>query len=190
MVLAVFCYNANAQDSSTSGLEGVNFGVKAGVNFATIAGDETDDIKLKTAFHVGLVTEIPVSDSFSVQPELLYSAQGTKGDEGDDELKMDYINIPVMAKFYVDEGFSIEAGPQVGFLVSSELEIDGQTEDIKDEMSSIDFGLNFGLGYKLETGLCFGARYNLGLSNIWDFEGSDDFKNQNSVIQISVGYFF
>jgi len=42
----------------------------------------------------------------------------------------------------------------------------------------------------MDSGLNFGARYNLGLSNIWDFEGSDDFKNQNNVIQVSVGYMF
>lgn len=42
----------------------------------------------------------------------------------------------------------------------------------------------------MESGLNFAARYNLGFSNINSGEGSDEFKNQNSVIQISVGYFF
>ncbi|MBN4057948.1 PorT family protein [Olleya sp. AH-315-K02] len=186
LIIAVFAlvFNANAQETK--------FGVKAGVNFATIAGDETNDVKSKTAFHVGAVVEIPISDSFSVQPELIYSSQGAKGDDNnsDVELKLDYINLPIMAKFYVSEGFSLEAGPQVGFLMSSKIEESGESEDLKNETSGIDFGLNLGLGFKTETGLNFGARYNLGLSNIWDFEGSDNFKNQNSALQIFIGFTF
>ena len=56
-------------------------------------------------------------------------------------------------------------------------------------MSSIDFGLNFGLGYKLDSGLNFGARYNMGLSNINDTDDDDD-TIKNGVFQISLGYFF
>jgi hypothetical protein len=95
-----------------------------------------------------------------------------------------------MAKYYVAEGFSIEAGPQVGFLMSAKAKAEGEEEDLKDFVKGIDFGFNLGLGYKMESGLNFAARYNLGLSNINDGEGSDDFKNQNSVMQVSVGYMF
>jgi len=200
--------SVNAQD--------VNFGAKAGVNFATVTGDETDDFESKTGFHVGVVAEIMLSDKFSFQPELVYSSQGTKISESGTEdfggityqyeeeatRKLDYLNLPLMAKYYVSEGLSIEAGPQIGFLINSEAEYEysatyegtteseSETEDLKDYTSSIDFGFNFGLGYKLENGLNFGARYNLGLSNINDFEGSDDVKNQNAVFQVSVGFFF
>jgi len=157
---------------------------------ASISGDDTSDVKAKTSFHVGAIAEITISDVFSVQPEILYSAQGAKADEGDGELSLDYLNLPIMGKYYVGEGFSIEAGPQVGLLMSAELDDGDNSIDVKDETSGIDFGFNLGLGYKMDSGLNFGARYNLGLSNIWDFEGSDDFKNQNNVIQVSVGYMF
>ena len=190
--------NLNAQE--------VKFGAKAGVNFASISGDETDDLDGRTSFHFGAVAEIMISEKFSVQPELLYSAQGAKStyeDEFEKEevtIKLDYINIPIMAKYYVAEGFSIEAGPQIGFLMNSEAEYDytdkedsdfneSGTEDLKDQIKSIDFGFNLGLGYKMESGLNFGARYNLGLSDLWDID-TGGVKNQNSVIQISVGYFF
>ena len=189
-----------------------NFGVKAGVNLASITGDETDGIDSRTAFHIGVVAEFEISDKFSFQPELVYSSQGAKysisesGYSYESTSKLDYLNLPLMAKYYVAEGFSIEAGPQVGILLSAKDEWEGSfgglaesgTDDIKDEVSSIDFGLNLGLGYKMESGLNFAARYNLGLSNIWDipsdidpeFGIGGDSKNQNNVIQISVGYFF
>jgi hypothetical protein len=174
----------NAQD--------IAIGAKAGVNFASIGGDDTDDLDGRTAFHVGAAVEIPISDKFSVQPELLYSAQGaTTSEEGIDvDFNADYLNIPVMAKFYVGEGFSIEAGPQLGFLLSAKAKAGSEEEDLKDFVKSTDFGANLGLGYKLESGLHFGARYNLGISNINDGLDSEDFKNQNNVIQVSVGYFF
>ncbi|MGA1227075.1 MAG: porin family protein [Tamlana sp.] len=170
----------------------VKFGAKAGLNLASVSGDDTDDLDSRTSFHLGVVAEIAISDKFSLQPELLYSAQGAKESfEGIDiDLKLDYINLPIMAKFYVADGFSLELGPQVGFLMSAKAEGEGESEDIKDFVKGIDFGANFGVGYKMESGLNFGARYNLGFSNINDGEGSDEFKNQNSVIQISVGYFF
>jgi len=181
-----------------------NFGAKAGVNFAYISGDLTDDLDSRTSLHIGVMAEFEISDKFSFQPELLYSGQGAKYSESESgysyesTTKLDYLNIPLMAKYYVAEGFSLEAGPQVGFLLSAKDEwednFDGDTDsgsdDIKEDVSSIDFGLNFGVGYKLDSGLNFGARYNLGLSNLIDDTDELDFKWNNSVIQISVGYFF
>lgn len=183
--VAVFGFSSvNAQE--------VTFGAKAGLNLASISGDETDELDGRTSLHVGAVAEIAISDVFSVQPELLYSAQGAKyEEEGYEETwKLDYLNLPIMAKYYVAEGFSLEAGPQVGFLMSAKAKADGEEEDLKDFVKGIDFGANVGVGYKMESGLNFGARYNLGLSNVNDGEDADDFKNQNSVIQVSVGYFF
>lgn len=90
-----------------------------------------------------------------------------------------------MGKYYVTKGFSVEAGPQIGFLLSAKHE----KLNVKDSFNTFDFGVNFGLGYKLENGLNFGARYNLGLTDINNIDGSSS-KNKNGVIQISVGYFF
>jgi hypothetical protein len=192
IALALFVFNANAQEKPTKDSGAVSFGAKAGVNFATITGDETSGVDARTSFHVGGVVEIPVSDVFSVQPELLYSSQGAKYKEEDIdvELKLDYLNLPIMAKFYVGEGFSLEAGPQIGIMLSSKFEVEGISAEIDEATKDIDFGLNFGLGYKMATGLTLGARYNLGLTNFWDSEGSESVDNKNGVIQISIGYFF
>lgn len=174
----------------------VQFGAKAGVNFANLTGD-VEDSDMRTSFHLGAVAEIKINEKFSVQPELLYSSQGTTSKEKfegisfESTIKLDYIAVPIMAKYYVAQGLSLEAGPQIGFLVAAESEFsaggESETEDIKDELKSVDFGLNFGLGYKLDSGINFGARYNLGLSNIAD---DDDYELKNSVFQISVGYLF
>lgn len=172
----------------------VKFGPKAGINLASMSGQ--DDAEMKIGFHVGAVAEIKFSDTFSIQPELLYSAQGAKSKSSDDEkLNNDYINIPIMAKYYFVEGFSVEAGPQIGFLMKAEASNGDATVDMKDYYKSIDFGLGIGLAYDLPQGLFVNARYNIGLSKIGEDQTignitieADDVKN--SVIQIGVGYKF
>ena len=179
-----FCNIAVSQD--------INFGVKGGVNFASLTGD-TSGLETRTAFHFGIVAEVQISDKFAFQPELLYSSQGAKDSEFDEELKTTYLNIPLMAKYYVAENISIEAGPQIGLLLSAKTEIDGaDDEDIKFRFRDVDFGFNFGLGYKLDSGLNFGLRYNLGISNIVNEVEAfvTDNKINNSVFQISIGYLF
>jgi opacity protein-like surface antigen len=173
--VAVFAFGfTNAQ--------GVKFGAKAALNVATLTGDVEDASSL-VGFQIGAFAEFKVSEKFAVQPELMYSAQGASGDNGD--LKLNYLNIPVMAKYYVAPAFSLEAGPQIGFLLSAKSE----GEDAKDFVSSTDFGFNLGAGYDFTENLSAGLRYNLGLTNVFDFEG-DDFSAKNGVFSVSLGYKF
>jgi opacity protein-like surface antigen len=195
-IVAVLAFGfANAQE--------VKFGAKAGLNVSTFTGD-VDDASSRVGFHVGGFAEIKLSDKFSVQPELLYSAQGVKYDTSgagfseENKINLAYLNIPVMAKYYVAEKFSLEAGPQIGFLLSAKNdfsysafgESDSGKVDIKDGYKSIDFGVNFGAGYDFTENLSVGARYNLGLSNIAKNEEGDNSKVKNSVFSLSVGYKF
>ena len=170
----------------TISAQNITFGAKAGLNFASMAGDDADGLDGRTSFHLGVTAEIEMSDTFSIQPELLYSGQGYTAD-GDVTGKVDYINLPIMAKFYVADGISLEAGPQIGFLASAKADVDGESTDIKDLLKSTDFALNLGAGYKLDSGLNFGLRYSMGLTDVYDFD-TDGFKH--SVLQLSVGYNF
>lgn len=211
--LLVFAALTSFSLVTTAQEENVRFGAKAGINISNYGGDDYDGISpdLKTGFHLGMVAEIPVTDKFAFQPEVLYSTQGAKLEEKstyfgiignfDVKSKLDYINVPLMAKYYIAQGLSLQAGPQIGFLVSAKLESENTLgtetekidEDIKKRFKSIDFGLNFGLGYQLDMGVFFDARYNLGLSDINDIkfeEGDKEFKIKNNVIQLSVGYKF
>ncbi|ESU26958.1 hypothetical protein FLJC2902T_22980 [Flavobacterium limnosediminis JC2902] len=197
-VATVFAFGfANAQDKQMS------FGVKGGLNVATLTGD-VENVKSLVGAHIGGFMEYKLNDKFAIQPELLFSMQGAKSEftfsDGFDTynvestVKLNYLNLPIMAKYYATEKLAIEAGPQVGFLLSAknEAEVSGfgsEEVDIKDETNSIDFGLNLGLGYDFTENISAGARYNFGLSNIDDSEGSDDTVN-NGVFSVSVGYKF
>ena len=161
----------------------VKFGTKSGLNLSTWTGD-VDDLKMKPGFYVGGLANISVANQFSIQPELLVSAEGAK--DGDGSINTMFINIPVMAQYNTPSGFYVEAGPQLGFLLSAKAKEDGESEDIKDFLNSTNFGASFGAGYNMGSGLGFGARYNLGLSNASKLFG--DIKTSN--ISIGLHYNF
>lgn len=187
--------------------EYVMFGAKGGVNFSTFSGDGVNawnDPSGRTSFHLGMLAEIPLSDRFSIQPEVLYSGQGydisNRNNADDIEYQLDYINVPVIAKVYVFDGFALEAGPQVGFLVKSEVDYkpstvnEGDISLNEDQFNSVDFGVALGASYKFRGGFFLSGRYNIGLSDIYD----DSFTNnifskadaKHSVIQAGVGFMF
>jgi len=169
------------------------FGVKAGLNLSSLTGD-VEDAKSLVGFQVGGFAEIKLTDKFAIQPEVLFSTQGAKFDdiEGDYDAKLNYINVPVLAKYFVTEAFTVEAGPQIGFLVSAK--VDG--EDLKDAYKSVDFGFNFGAGYNFTENLSLGLRYTLGLSSVADtpdeFEdfGFGDITVRNSNLALALAYKF
>ena len=90
-ILTLFCFMVNAQDKSTRRSD-ISFGLKGGLNFSMISGDDTDGLDGRIDFHIGVVNEIPISDKFSFQPEILYSSQGDKMsiDDIDIDFNFDY----------------------------------------------------------------------------------------------------
>jgi len=196
---AVFAFGlANAQEAK--------FGFKGGLNIANFEGDiESLDLKSKTGFHLGGFVAIKLSAKVTLQPEVLFSTQGAKADNiqqdlngtvytADVDFNLSYLNVPLMLKYYAAEKFNIEFGPQVGFLTAAKVKatVDGISaeEDAKDQFESVDFGVNVGAGYDFTEKLSAGLRYNLGLSNIAKTEPGDDSKIKNSVFSVSLGYKF
>jgi hypothetical protein len=152
-----------------------------------VTGD-IEENKMKIGFNAGALAKISLSESFSIQPELVYSIQGTTLEEGDLDIKMNlsYLNLPILAQ-YNFSGFAIETGPQLGFLMSAKLKADGESMDIKDGLKGIDFAWAVGAGFQMPgSGLGINARYNIGLGKINDSEGDEKIKN--SVIQVGLFY--
>lgn len=206
---------------SFSSAQELSYGFKAGLNVASLAGD-LDDLDPRLGLHAGVFAEFRLSEKFSIQSELLFSQQGAKEsyfDQGsfdgfsyreqeDITYIFNYINIPVLAKVYLTDKFSIEAGPQISLLMNARLKYDyyyeeqfngtvigseseSGTESIKDEVKALDFGFNFGFGYDINPHFLIQTRYALGLSNIVKVSDFDeDFSIKNGVFQISIGYRF
>jgi hypothetical protein len=184
----LFCVQTNAQSSKRE--EGIVLGVKGGLNMSNFMGD-VEDQGMRTSIHLGLLAEIIVSDNFSVQPELLYSGQGstyTGSAPGFARTKLDYLTVPVLGKFGLTDKLSFEAGPQLGFLVSAKRKTNTSNDKIEG-VKTLDFGLNAGLEYELSSGVIFQGRYNLGLTNT-GLDPDPNKRASNSVIQFSIGYLF
>jgi hypothetical protein len=136
-----------------------------------------------TNYHFGLVAELPLGDTFAIQPELLYSTVGANyqvtGVISNVSNKLGYISIPVIAKINLNKTFSLDLGPQASFLLSDKNNV--AINDTK----SFDFGAAAGLGIKITKGMFLQGRYVVGLSDI-----SSEAKVKNSVLQVSAGFFF
>ncbi len=170
------------------------FGVKGGVNFSNIiAGGDSSNISdenLLTSFHLGVFTQLAVTETFYVQPELLYSRKGSElsfGALGDAKLRLDYIELPVMFRIQILETINIEAGPYAAYLIESTF-ADGNNNVIAtldtDDFRKLDYGLGIGAGFNLDA-IEFGARYNYGLASI---SKNDNFDYRNSTLSAYVAF--
>jgi len=176
--------------TGTVNAQHVNVGIKAGLNLYNINNDNNVEYDPKVGFHVGLLGHIHLAKQLALQPEITYSTQGAKRTIGsiDTKLNLGYINVPVLIQYMFDNGFRLQAGPQVGFLVNAKSEVGSNDTDVKNNFKSIDFGLGFGVGYiKPSTGFGVDLRYNIGVANINE---NTAIKSTNRGLQLGVFYLF
>jgi len=167
--------------------QNVNIGIKGGLNAFNIADDDGSEFDTKLGAHVGLLGHIHLSRQFALQPELVFSMQGAKSNDLDVKLNLNYLNVPLLVQYMFDNGFRLQAGPQVGFLMSANT-VNGSSNDVKDGFNDIDVGLSFGASYvQPSTGFGFDVRYNYGLSDITETSLNEAY---NRGFQIGVFYLF
>ena len=201
--------------ASAQGLTG--YGLKAGLNMATLGGDDVQDAKMKMGFAAGGFVTYSINEMFAVQPEVLYTMKGAKWEEellGEtlkETTKYTYLEIPVLAKFTIPTQGNISpklfVGPALGILLSakcdSEWGDESETDDIKDDTKSPDFGLVFGAGVDIgmpHSAITIDGRYTMGLSSIAEAQEVYNMEthemetiepdSKNSVISFTVGYSF
>jgi hypothetical protein len=164
------------------------FGVKAGLNVATLKFDEDDDEETGslTGAAAGVFLSKMLNDMWGVNVEGLFSQKGAKAKVGDEKFKLTYIDVPVLLtlspKSSGSARFNVHTGPQLSFNTKAEAQSGDQKVDVKDQIKSTDFGWVLGVGV---SGGRFSAdaRYTLGLSKI--AEDGDNVKNR--VFSILVG---
>lgn len=168
----------------------VNVGIKGGLNVYSIASNDNITYNPGVGFHAGLLGHIHLSPRFAFQPEVLFSLQGAEYKSGgvNRELHFNYINFPLNFQYMFDNGFRLQAGPQVGFLGSAKETVGSNDSDVKGDYKGADIGLTLGLSYvKPSTGFGIDLRYNHGLTNINSSGGTNSF---NRGIQLSLFYLF
>lgn len=142
------------------------FGIRTGVNVSRFTGDVVTHSS-RVGFIIGVFSEFKISDKFSFQPEILFASQGVneKNLINEKEFILSYINVPLMTKYLINNKFSLEAGPQLGFLLSSSAYDGFELIEVKGFDNS-DFALNFGAHFNVSKRFSIGLRYSIGLANI------------------------
>lgn len=173
----------------------VQFGVKAGLNIASLRDDLVEDAKAtpRKGVHAGFLAHIHLNRHWAIQPEVTYSTQGANYDYGTftGKDKFDYINVPVLVQYLTKGGLRIQTGPQLGYMVSGTFKPNNGPEVNKTDIKSTDFSWAFGLGYITKSGFGIDGRYNLGVSNLYkDGVHAASAKAANHVGQIGIFYQF
>ncbi len=185
---------------SVSGLQAqsLDFGVKGGLNFANLGGEDVEDTDMRIGFHIGGFANFSILGLVQIEPGIYYSTKGYQVEEsfnGEGTLEfintISYLDIPLLAKFSPAPIFNVFIGPQPSILLDNKytMKFNGEeeTESDTEGMRSFDLALVLGAGVDLPMGLTASLGYDLGLLSI-DEDG--DFKGYNRVIKFSVGYKF
>lgn len=145
-----------------------NWAAKAG--FGSL-GSSMEGSSSVTGFGVGVSADFEMTESINVQPEIMYNIFDGGG----------LVSIPVLAKYYVAEKFSVLGGPQVNYTLA----------DMPEEFSPLGVGIAAGGAYDINDQFFVDARYNAEVTN--RFNGESDFyegKLAYNLFSVGVGYRF
>ena len=162
---------------------------KVGLNIANVT--DADDADARIGLAAGADFDYGVTDMIGVRAGLVYSMQGYKFSEGnvDTTVKLDYLNVPILANVYVAPGLAVKLGVQPGFKLSSKVKMEGsgisiEGESDDDGVKGFDLAIPVGVSYQYQN-IVLDARYNWGVTKVFD-----DVDSKNSVFQITLGYKF
>jgi len=170
---------------------GFRLGVKAGANMNKISGQSFKD-GYDLSYHVGAFAEIDITKTIGIQPEVLWNQTTTKRANSFDaiyaslpqDVKLQYLAIPVLLRINVTNLITLNAGPQFGILMNKD---DNLITNGQAAFKNGDFSLVAGAQLNL-TALRIYGRYNIGLQNVNDVANQEKWKNQQ--IQLGVGLRF
>jgi hypothetical protein len=173
--------------------QGLDFGIKAGLNYANVSGIE--DFNQRQGISAGLFAGARLGDKLGFQIDALYSQQGAEVDQSISqvisEFNLDYISIPIVLKYYLTENVNIHAGPQLGILLNEETSVFNQTISAV-EANTADWLGTIGVGLDLPLGLRAEARYSFGLSRVNGSVSLPDFddlsNSRTQMTTLSIGY--
>ena len=185
-VLLAIAMIATLTVSAQRSVGGLTLKPMVGMTLSTITGGNLD---MKVGLAAGAEVEYVLAPQFALTGGLIYSMQGAKGNSNNVDItyNLDYLNIPILANYYVIPGLAIKAGLQPGFKLRGKVKEEAGGQKVEADINggkSVDLSIPFGLSYEFSD-FVIDARYQLGLTNIFDGGSS-----KNSVFMFSVGYKF
>lgn len=204
--------------STVSFSQVLKFGAKAGVNYNNYSPD-IEGSESQIAYHFGGFVEYYFNERNDVscfKAELLLSSEGFKfantyvDEESltifniENDVKLNYLSLPILYKFRVGEKFYLESGPQISYLISAKEnskksfndgtnEVSNDNVNVKDDYKSIKFQLDAGIGYLITENISISARGTISFTEIREDTSSNIYESEkftNSIIQFSLVYTF
>ena len=188
--MMVAALSANAQNEVGQ----VTLQPKVGMNIANLTGSGN---KAKVGLVAGVEAEYGVAENFGITAGVLYSMEGSKSEKYNGKsvkFNTDYINVPIMAQYYVIPGLAVKAGAQFGFNVRKKFSYDGNSIDANEffndlgldtKVQTFNFSIPVGVSYEYQS-FVLDARYNIGMTKT--LKNVD--KNKTSLFSITLGYKF
>lgn len=171
----------------------VRVGPVIGANLATVGGEDAEDFKSTMGVVFGAFASLEISPRFAIQPQVLYSMKGAKEDEFDSKLRLNYIQVPVLAQIRFPGSSSVTPylllGPSLGFKASCKIEVAGESIDCDDtdtEVAGTDLSLIGGVGLDVGPNVTLALRYDYGLTRLDQGTNPDDVFNR--ALTFTVGY--
>lgn len=183
--------------------ESLTWGLKAGLNISDLHGDDVIDPDVNVGFSGGLFLNYRFNNHWALQPEVLFSTKGADlesgltGENGPANYRFGYLDIPVLAKFYIPAGTALSpnlyAGPEVGFNHYAE----SNDIEIEDELKTEEFAIAFGAGLDINlssdpTDFIRSAgvdlRYSPGLTNVFDTSPESEARNGAFLVALFLGF--
>ena len=187
-VMAIVAMTASAQNTLRD-TGAFTLQPKVGIGIGRLSGEWTTlsgiDDKLRIGFVVGVEGEYYANTWLGIAAGVNYAQQGWKfkGLGVDETTKLDYLNIPVTADFYVAKGLALKTGVQFGFLMNAKID----DADIKDACEKFNLSIPIGVSYEISN-FVLDLRYNLGLMKTNKPDNGS--KARSDLFQITVGYKF
>lgn len=194
---------------SASAQKKFTFGPKAGFTVANLHVDDDDQNDqvsgVKAGLVIGAFAEYRAVKWFAVSADVLFARKGAQNEfkmstsefnmETENNFKLNYIDVPVLANFYVTKRLALKAGIQPSFLLSAKNKVSqksngesiNETVDLKKEMNKVDFAIPVGISYSFKMGLVLDLRYHIACTNLLK---DGDYKLTNQVASLTVGWRF
>lgn len=194
-------YGATAPVVRKKGLP-VKFGVRGGLNISSASFSEYGDAigaSSRIGFNAGIILDMPVSESFYVQPGLYYTQKGFKydgrtwrnlGNTKSCTSTQGYVELPILASYRYpltdDIQLQINAGPYAA------VRLNNKVSDEDYDFLYFDGGSSgsFDAGLQVGAGVLYDKHYYAGIGYEWGFLEQEHTDSKNKNLFISIGYNF
>jgi hypothetical protein len=180
LAIAVFLFSFAISKAQLS------YGLTAGINLASYK-ESALGISVtssnRTSFILGGFIDYELQEGFSILSGLQLAGMG--GSYSGEVFKLNYLQLPVLAKYNVTDNIYVNAGTQLGILVSAKV---GEI-DVKTDFIATDLHLVGGGGIDITDNIGAQIRYGFSLGNV-AAEAASGVTSKNRFLSIGLNYKF